>query len=69
MIKLYELHCNEDKKDLQRARYNLETNNTIFRVLDYVLNENNNHELAIENNSKILKLNCSPPVLKQFYYL
>ena len=45
MIKLYELHCNEDKKDLQRAKYNLETNNTIFRILDYFLNGNDSHEL------------------------
>lgn len=67
MINLYELHFNEDKKDLQRARYNLETNNTIFRVLDYVLNENNSHELAIEKNSKILQLNCSLFIINYYF--
>ena len=67
MIKLYELHCNEDKKDLQRAKYNLETNNTIFRILDYVLNGNDSHELALEQNSKLLKLNCSQFIINYYF--
>lgn len=67
MINLYELHCDEDKKDLQRARYNLETNNTIFRILDYVLNGNNNHESILEQNSKILKLNCSQFIINYYF--
>ena len=67
MIKLYELHCDEDKKDLQRAKYNLETNNTIFRILDYVLNGNDSHELALEQNSKLLKLNCSQFIINYYF--
>lgn len=67
MIKLYELHCNEDKKDLQRAKYNLETNNTIFRILDYFLNGNDSHELALEQNSKLLKLNCSQFIINYYF--
>lgn len=67
MIKLYELHYDEDKKDLQRAKYNLETNNTIFRILDYVLNENASHELALEQNSKLLKLNCSQFIINYYF--
>lgn len=67
MIKLYELHCDEDRKDLQRARYNLETNNTIFRILDYILNENNSHESNLEQTSKILKLNCSQFIINYYF--
>lgn len=67
MIKLYELHYDEDKKDLQRAKYNLETNNTIFRILDYVLNGNASHELALEQNSKLLKLNCSQFIINYYF--
>lgn len=67
MIKLYELHCDEDKKDLQRAKYNLETNNTIFRILDYFLNGNDSHELALEQNSKLLKLNCSQFIINYYF--
>lgn len=67
MIKLYELHCDESRKDLQRARYNLETNNTIFRILDYILNENNSHESHLEQNSKILKLNCSQFIINYYF--
>ena len=67
MIKLYELHCDEDKKDLQRAKYNLETNNTIFKILDYVLNGNDSHELALEQNSKLLKLNCSQFIINYYF--
>ncbi len=67
MIKLYELHCDESRKDLQRARYNLETNNTIFRILDYILNENNSHESNLEQNSKILKLNCSQFIINYYF--
>ena len=67
MIKLYELHCDEDKKDLQRAKYNLETNNTIFRILDYVLNGNDSHELALEQKSKLLKLNCSQFIINYYF--
>lgn len=67
MIKLYELHCNEDKKDLQRAKYNLETNSTIFRILDYFLNGNDSHELALEQNSKLLKLNCSQFIINYYF--
>lgn len=67
MIKLYELHYDEDKKDLQRAKYNLETNNTIFRILDYVLNGNASHELVLEQNSKLLKLNCSQFIINYYF--
>ena len=67
MINLYELHCDEDKKDLQRAKYNLEANNTIFRILDYVLNGNDSHELAFEQNSKLLKLNCSQFIINYYF--
>lgn len=67
MINLYRLHCEEDRKDLQRARYNLETNNNIFRILDYILNENPDHKTYFLQNSKISKLNYSQFIINYYF--
>ena len=67
MINLYKLHCEEDRKDLQRARYNLETNNNIFRILDYILNGNPDHKTFFLQNSKISKLNYSQFIINYYF--
>lgn len=67
MINVYKMRCEENKKDLQRAKYNLETNNSIFRILDYILNANSNHKSMLQQNSSILKLNCSQFIINYYF--
>ena len=67
MINLYGMHCEENVKDLQRAKYNLKTNNSIFRILDYILNENVEHLLILEQNLEVLQLNCSQFIINYYF--